>query len=319
MTGMRRTTAVVFPGQGSQRPGMAADFRRDFAAARESFVEASDALGFDVAELCQDERRLSMTEFQQPAILVAEIAMYRTLAAEFGIRPDIFGGHSLGEYAALVAAGVLELSQAAPLVRERGRLMQEAAPADGAMAALIARPGNPLDEEAVTAAIEDLEVDIANINAPDQIVLSGLAEELDRAVAVLRNSGMRPRVKRLRVSAPFHSRFMRSAAAALTALLDEGSGAWNCEHATKVTSNPSGGFHSGERAALVDALGRQLSSTVRWADNMAAIAGQDRAARVIEVGPGRPLGGFFKAVGQTVVSVKDTATAKLLGTAANGG
>ncbi len=316
---MRRTTAVVFPGQGSQRPGMAADFRRDFAAARESFVEASDALGFDVAELCQDERRLSMTEFQQPAILVAEIAMYRTLAAEFGIRPDIFGGHSLGEYAALVAAGVLELSQAAPLVRERGRLMQEAAPADGAMAALIARPGNPLDEEAVTAAIEDLEVDIANINAPDQIVLSGLAEELDRAVAVLRNSGMRPRVKRLRVSAPFHSRFMRSAAAALTALLDEGSGAWNCEHATKVTSNTSGGFHSGERAALVDALGRQLSSTVRWADNMAAIAGQDRAARVIEVGPGRPLGGFFKAVGQTVVSVKDTATAKLLGTAANGG
>ena len=316
---MRRTTAVVFPGQGSQRPGMAADFRRDFAAARESFVEASDALGFDVAELCQDERRLSMTEFQQPAILVAEIAMYRTLAAEFGIRPDIFGGHSLGEYAALVAAGVLELSQAAPLVRERGRLMQEAAPADGAMAALIARPGNPLDEEAVTAAIEDLEVDIANINAPDQIVLSGLAEELDRAVAVLRNSGMRPRVKRLRVSAPFHSRFMRSAAAALTALLDEGSGAWNCEHATKVTSNTSGGFHSGERAALVAALGRQLSSTVRWADNMAAIAGQDRAARVIEVGPGRPLGGFFKAVGQTVVSVKDTATAKLLGTAANGG
>ncbi len=316
---MKRTTAVVFPGQGSQRPGMAADFRRDFAAARESFVEASDALGFDVAELCQDERRLSMTEFQQPAILVAEIAMYRTLAAEFGIRPDIFGGHSLGEYAALVAAGVLELSQAAPLVRERGRLMQEAAPADGAMAALIARPGNPLDEEAVTAAIEDLEVDIANINAPDQIVLSGLAEELDRAVAVLRNSGMRPRVKRLRVSAPFHSRFMRSAAAALTALLDEGSGAWNCEHATKVTSNTSGGFHSGERAALVDALGRQLSSTVRWADNMAAIAGQDRAARVIEVGPGRPLGGFFKAVGQTVVSVKDTATAKLLGTAANGG
>ncbi len=319
MTGMKRTTAVVFPGQGSQRPGMAADFRRDFAAARESFVEASGALGFDVAELCQDERRLSMTEFQQPAILVAEIAMYRTLAAEFGIRPDIFGGHSLGEYAALVAAGVLELSQAAPLVRERGRLMQEAAPADGAMAALIARPGNPLDEEAVTAAIEDLEVDIANINAPDQIVLSGLAEELDRAVAVLRNSGMRPRVKRLRVSAPFHSRFMRSAAAALTALLDEGSGAWNCEHATKVTSNTSGGFHSGERAALVDALGRQLSSTVRWADNMAAIAGQDRAARVIEVGPGRPLGGFFKAVGQTVVSVKDTATAKLLGTAANGG
>ena len=130
---------------------------------------------------------------------------------------------------------------------------------------------------------------------------------------------MRPRVKRLRVSAPFHSRFMRSAAAALTALLDEGSGAWNCEHATKVTSNTSGGFHSGERAALVDALGRQLSSTVRWADNMAAIVGQDRAARVIEVGPGRPLGGFFKAVGQTVVSVKDTATAKLLGTAANGG
>ncbi len=319
MTGVRRTTAVVFPGQGSQRTGMAADFRRDFAAARESFAEASGALGLDVAELCQDERRLSMTEFQQPAILVAEIAMYRTLAAEFGIRPDIFGGHSLGEYAALVAAGVLELSQAAPLVRERGRLMQEAAPADGAMAALIARPGNPLDEEAVTAAIEDLEVDIANINAPDQIVLSGLAEELDRAVAVLRNSGMRPRVKRLRVSAPFHSRFMRSAAAALTALLDEGSGAWNCEHATKVTSNTSGGFHSGERAALVDALGRQLSSTVRWADNMAAIAGQDRAARVIEVGPGRPLGGFFKAVGQTVVSVKDTATAKLLGTAANGG
>lgn len=309
---MAGTTAVVFPGQGSQRAGMAADFTREFPEARDAFAEASDTLGLDLAALCRDGDRLALTEFQQPAILVAEVAMFRTLVSAFGLAADLFGGHSLGEYAALVAAGVVDLPVAATLVRERGRLMQEAAPEAGAMAALIAKPGTELTEPAVSSGIEDLDVDIANINAPDQIVLSGLAEDLDRALATLRGGGMRLRVKRLRVSAPFHSRFMKSAAAAFRPVLEDSGDSWRCERARRVASNYSGSFHSGERQALFDALGGQLRSPVRWADNMRAIASAGDKVEVIEVGPGRPLGAFFKSIGIVAASVKDVAGARAL-------
>ena len=296
---------------------MAADFRDEFAEARDSFAEASEALNLDLAALCEDEQRLALTEFQQPAILVAEIAMYRSAVAAFGLEATVFGGHSLGEYAALVAAGVLGLAEAAKLVRERGRLMQKAAPEDGAMAALIAKPGTELTEAGVTPAIDGLEVDIANINAPDQIVLSGLAEDLDRAVAAARaaaGSG-RLRVRRLRVSAPFHSRFMRPAAASFRSLLDRSADAWQCVRAAQVSSNYTGEFHSGDRRHLLEALGQQLCSPVRWAANMAAIvarAGTANTVEVVEIGPGRPLGGFFRSMGVTTMSIKDVATAQAL-------
>jgi malonyl CoA-acyl carrier protein transacylase len=131
--------AIVFPGQGSQRPGMGKDFHERFAVAREVYAEASAAAGLDLEALCfGEDERLGLTEFTQPAILTTEIAMLRALEAEFGVEGELFAGHSLGEYTALVAAGVLALADAVRLVRKRGALMQQAVPAgEGAMIAVI--------------------------------------------------------------------------------------------------------------------------------------------------------------------------------------
>src|SRR5690242_4279431 len=126
---MRSTTAIVFPGQGSQRPGMGRDFHERFAASRRTYEEASEALGLDLGRLCfEPDERLGLTEYAQPAILATEIAMLRGLAEEHGIGAARFAGHSLGEYTALVAAGVVPLAAAVRVVRERGRLMQQAVP-----------------------------------------------------------------------------------------------------------------------------------------------------------------------------------------------
>ncbi|MGB4548271.1 MAG: acyltransferase domain-containing protein, partial [Syntrophales bacterium] len=155
--------AVVFPGQGSQRHGMGRDFFETVNASRETFLEASDALGWDVAAMCfGEDARLHRTEYAQPCILVTEIAMLRGLRALYGLDPQFFGGHSLGEYTALVAAGVLPLSTVIKIVHVRGRLMQEATPVGiGGMSALISRD---LDIDMILEALRDLPIDVANIN-----------------------------------------------------------------------------------------------------------------------------------------------------------
>src|SRR6516164_5095870 len=165
-------TTVVFPGQGSQRAGMGRDFDERFGASRRAFEEASEALRLDVRSLCfSPDERLGLTEYAQPAILATEIAMLRGLAEGFGIRPDRFGGHSLGEYAALVAAGVIPFADAVRIVRERGRLMQETVPAgEGRMTAIIAEP---IDLAVVQRALDGVAVNLANDNSPSQVVISG--------------------------------------------------------------------------------------------------------------------------------------------------
>jgi [acyl-carrier-protein] S-malonyltransferase/trans-AT polyketide synthase/acyltransferase/oxidoreductase domain-containing protein len=196
---------VVFTGQGAQKTGMARDFVEAFPLAAAVFDEASEALDLDLRALCfEPDERLNLTAFTQPAILTAEVAMFAVAHTEWGYRPALFGGHSLGEYAALVAAGVLPLAEAVRLVAARGRLMQEAVPVGvGAMAALI---GENLDLNAITAELADLVVDVANHNSPDQVVLSGDSADID--LAITRLSGPGRRGKKLVVSAPFHSRLM---------------------------------------------------------------------------------------------------------------
>lgn len=294
------STAVIFPGQGSQRPGMARDFCTRFEASRDVFAEASEALGLDLAKLCfDDDPRLDLTEYTQPAILTAEIAMVRALENDIGLRPAYWGGHSLGEYTALCAAGVIPLTTAVRLVRRRGALMQQAVPAGvGAMIAVIAPA---IADRALSSELAGLDVDVANRNSPGQIVLSGVRADVERAAQQIATSFPDAEIVPLNVSAPFHSRLMRGIEPAFRAELDAVAHELAFERAGNVTSNLMGGFHLPEREAVLDALTRQISGTVDFIANMHALS--SAASRLCEVGPGRPLRGFFRAIGRDVVSV----------------
>ncbi len=308
MSSATASTGLVFPGQGSQKPGMGRDFSDAFAVSRRVYEAASDEVGIDMAALCFEENdRLNQTEFTQPAILTTEIAMLEAARSEFGFSPQFYGGHSLGEYTALVAAGVLELAAAVRLVRERGRRMQEAVPAgEGAMAAVI---GRGLDVDAVQSACDGLTVDVANFNSPDQVVLSGAAADIKSARSRLAEAfGKALRVVPLRVSAPFHSRLMRGIEEDFRATLASLEPAPQSDAAACVTSNYTGGFHEPQAGKLIDNLTRQIGSAVRWVDNMHALL--ETCGTVIEIGPGKPLRGFFEALGHKIDSVTDLASAR---------
>ncbi|MSP63126.1 MAG: ACP S-malonyltransferase [Myxococcales bacterium] len=303
---MNGPLAIIFPGQGSQRAGMASDFHAQMPAARAVFDEASEALGIDVAALCfQEDPRLDLTEFTQPAILTAEIAMYRGLTAEYGLAADCFGGHSLGEYTALCAAGALPLAVAVRLVRLRGALMQRAVPVgEGAMVAVIA-PGIGAEASApVDEAAASFGIDIANRNAKDQVVLSGGAEAIGRAVEWLssRFAGTEHRLVPLAVSAPFHSRLMRAVEPEFAEALRRESAAIVPAAAARVTSNFTGGFHAPDTDSIVRALVSQISGTVNWLANMEVLGAATEAGTIYEIGPGRPLRTFFQSVGREVTS-----------------
>ncbi len=295
--------ALVFPGQGSQRAGMARDFHEQFAAARDVFGEASAACDLDLGSICfGEDERLNLTEYTQPSILTAEIAMLRVVEQEFGLRAGWFAGHSLGEYTALVAAGVMKIGDAARLVRKRGALMQQAVPAgEGAMLAVV---GSELALEDIRGKLAGLEVDAANHNSPSQIVVSGSARDVEAARSRLEAKGRR--LIPLKVSAPFHSRFMRWIETQFGAEL--ASVTWNVEPAPRVAANFTGDFHAAAAEAIRVNLVRQVSGTVRWVDNMRALQG--RAARTIEIGPGRPLSGFFREIGVAVQAITDWKSAQ---------
>jgi malonyl CoA-acyl carrier protein transacylase len=301
--------AIVFPGQGSQRRGMARDFYESFAASRAVFAEASDALGLDVSALCFDEDpRLDLTEFTQPAILTAEIAMFRALQGEFGLSASLFGGHSLGEFTALCAAGAIPFDVAVKLVRRRGALMQAAVPpGEGAMVAVKGTGIAALD---LAGALDADGVDVANENSPDQVVLSGPQTAMQRACERTRElaTGIDVEFVTLTVSAPFHSRRMRGVEADFRVALDEAAPRLSAAKASAVTSNFRGGFHTGQEDDLLDALEHQIGGTVRWTANMRALV--PLAGRIFEVGPGRPLRGFFKSLGVEVTSILSSKAAQ---------
>src|SRR5580700_6903363 len=213
-------TAFLFPGQGSQYAGMGKSLAENFEAARQSFEQADEALGFPLSKLCFEgpEEDLKLTENTQPALVAVSVAALRVLRAEVGA-PDYVAGHSLGEYSALVAAGSLDFADALRLVRKRGKYMQEAVPAGvGAMAALLKLPAGKLDGILAEAAQGEI-VSVANINSPDQVVIAGHRGAVERAMELAKAAGAKRAVP-LPVSAPFHCPLMQPAQQRLRADLD---------------------------------------------------------------------------------------------------
>jgi len=303
-------SAVVFPGQGSQRPGMGKDFHDHVPASRRVFEEASDALGWDVAALCfGEDERLNLTEYAQPCILATEIAMFRGIESRCDFKPRWFGGHSLGEYTALIAAGALPFAETLKIVHTRGHLMQEAAPlGTGTMAAVISPR---LDLTVVERAIRDLPIDVANDNSAQQVVISG--EKKAMPVAEKRLTGELAgeggfRFVNLNVSAPFHSRFMRTAQEVFRDALEFLLRFLTPGNAVSVTSNFTGHFHPDNINKIIEHLTLQLSHTVRWRDNMKALS--ERAESIYEIGPGRPLRDFFRTLDVACQSVTTLSSAE---------
>jgi len=302
--------AVVFPGQGSQRPGMGKDFHDHIPVSRRIFEEASDALGWNVAALCfGEDGRLNLTEYAQPCILTTEIAMLRGIESRCDFKPRWFGGHSLGEYTALIAAGALPFAETVKIVHTRGHLMQEAAPlGTGTMAAVISPR---LDLDVVERAIRDLPIDVANDNSAQQVVISGERKAMPLAEKRLAGdlSGEGPfRFVNLNVSAPFHSRFMTTIQDVFRDALEFLLRYLSPRKAVSVTSNFTGHFHLEDMSKIIDHLTLQLSHTVRWRDNMKALS--QRSGHIYEIGPGRPLRDFFRTLDVACQSITTLSSAE---------
>jgi [acyl-carrier-protein] S-malonyltransferase len=298
-----KNIAVVFPGQGSQRPGMGKEFYEQIPVCRRTFEEAADALGWDVSAMCfGEDEKLNLTEFTQPCIVTTEISMLRGLAERYGFAPDYYGGHSLGEFTALVAAGVMPLAETVKIVQTRGRLMQEAVPVGvGGMAAVISED---IDMEMLTKIMDGLAAGVANVNSANQVVISGELPAIDEAEK--RFTQKFPPEKtfrfiRLNVSAPFHSRLMKTIENRFADTLEKFGSNFNAQNASKVTSNFTGIFHPNDVAEVKRNLVNQISNTVNWRKNMQALA--DKAEGLYEVGPGRPLRDFFKTIGVACQSI----------------
>jgi [acyl-carrier-protein] S-malonyltransferase len=284
--------AFVFSGQGSQSVGMLAELAEMHPVVRETFREASDGAGVDLWALSQagPEEQLNRTEYTQPALLAAGVAVWRTWLQQGGPRPFVLAGHSLGEYSALVAAEAISLRDAAHLVRIRGQLMQDAAPTGtGAMAAVLGAD-DALVQQICEQASESQVVVPANFNSPGQIVIGGDAAAVDRALALLAQAGVRKAVK-LAVSVPSHTPLMREAANRLSETM--AGLAWN-KPSIPVVQNVDAEVHDGVQA-IRDALVRQLYLPVQWTDCIQALAARG-ATRIAECGPGKVLAGLVKRI-----------------------
>ncbi|MBS3959437.1 MAG: ACP S-malonyltransferase [Xanthomonadaceae bacterium] len=285
-------SAFVFPGQGSQSLGMLAGLAERDPGVRATFDEASEGAGVDLWALSQEgpEEQLNQTEFTQPALLAASIAVWRLWRARGGATPAVLAGHSLGEYSALVAAGALTLRDAAQLVRLRGQFMQDAMPpGSGAMAAVLGAE-DALVEAACREAARGGVVVPANYNAPGQVVIGGHADAVDRALSLLAERGVRKAVK-LAVSVPSHTPLMRGAAerlAAAIAALD-----WR-PPAIPVVQNVDAAVHD-SIGAITEALVRQLHEPVQWTRCVQALAARG-TTRLVECGPGKVLTGLAKRI-----------------------
>ncbi|MGI0152231.1 ACP S-malonyltransferase [Pseudidiomarina sp. WS423] len=284
--------AYVFPGQGSQTVGMLAELAAEFPQVEQTFAEASDVLGYDLWQLTQHgpAEQLNETQRTQPALLAASVALYRVLVAQGVAVPEFMAGHSLGEYSALVCAGVIEFTDAVQLVAHRGEYMQQAVPAGvGGMAAIIG-----LDDAAVIAACQEAAGDevvaAVNFNSPGQVVIAGHAAAVERASAACKEAGAK-RALPLPVSVPSHCQLMQPAAERLAVDL----AALTLHQPQVPVINNVDVVAPREPDAIRDALIRQLYSPVRWTEIIESLAAQG-VTEVYEVGPGKVLTGLIKRI-----------------------
>jgi [acyl-carrier-protein] S-malonyltransferase len=297
--------AFLFPGQASQYPGMGRDLAENFPESRKVFEEADAAVGFALSKLCFEgpEETLKLTENTQPAILTVSSAAYRALEKR-GVTPDFVAGHSLGEYSALVAAGSLEFTDAVKLVHNRGRYMQEAVPlGEGAMAAILGLAPAEVSDVCKKAADQEV-VTPANLNSPEQTVISGSAAAVKRGVEIASQKGAK-RAVMLPVSAPFHSPLMEPAQKRLER--DLRAAAFGPLRFPLITNADAEPISSGEEAR--EALIRQVTLPVRWLDSVRDMI--ERGVTIfVEVGPGKVLSGLLRQIDRSVrcFNVEDSAS-----------
>ncbi len=305
---MNDKLALVFPGQGSQSVGMLAELHAEFASVRDTFAEASAALGYDLWALVANgpDTELNETHRTQPALLTASVAVYRVWLEQGGDTPAYLAGHSLGEYSALVCAGVLTLSDAVKLVEKRGQYMQQAVPAGtGAMSAIIG-----LDDALIAKACEEAAqgevVSPVNFNSPGQVVIAGNKAAVERANELCKAAGAK-RALPLPVSVPSHCALMKPAADKLAADLNSIS----FHTAVIPVVNNVDVVAAADAAAIKDALVRQLYSPVRWTESIEFLAAQG-VSTVIELGAGKVLSGLIKRINKELntASVTDVASLK---------
>jgi [acyl-carrier-protein] S-malonyltransferase len=292
-------TAFLFPGQGSQYPGMGKTLADRFAVARQTFQEADEALGFPLSKICFEgpAEALQLTENTQPALLTVSIAAFRVLQ-EQGLKPDYVAGHSLGEYSALVAAESIEFSDAVRLVRKRGQYMQAAVPPGiGAMAALLKLPEGKLDSILAEAAQGEV-VSAANLNSPDQIVIAGHSAAVQRAVELAKAAGAR-RAVLLAVSAPFHCSMMKPAQEQLA--VDLNATEFRDLAVPLVNNWQAKVIHTGAEAR--DGLYQQVPNPVRWAESIRKLASEG-VTRFVEVGAGGVLTGLLRNINPDLAGSK---------------
>jgi [acyl-carrier-protein] S-malonyltransferase len=296
MTNSISPIAFLFPGQGSQAVGMGKELSDNYEVARRTFEEADEALGYKLSQLCFEgpEEKLKLTEITQPAILTASVAAWRVLQ-EKGLKGNYVAGHSLGEYSAHVAAGTLTFADAVHTVRNRGKYMQEAVPVSvGAMAAILGMPLDKVIELAADAAEGEV-CQAANINSPEQIVISGNAGAVGRAIKLATDRGAKKAVS-LPVSAPFHCSLMQPAqdrlAQDLAALSFQ-----NPSSSCPVVCNVDAAVVQSAEASR-DALIRQVTGAVKWEPSVRLLIDKG-ASLFIEVGPGKVLWGLMRQIDRT--------------------
>lgn len=295
---MSASLAFVFPGQGSQSLGMLAELGAQHAIVRDTFAEASAALGYDLWALVQEgpEERLNQTDKTQPAILTVSIALWRLWQAEGGVLPAYVAGHSLGEYSALVAAGSLAFADAVKLVERRGQLMQEAVPAGtGGMAAILGLE----DADVLAACAEAAQgevVSAVNFNAPGQVVIAGAAKAVERAIEACKARGAK-RAVALPVSVPSHCELMRPAAERFAEAVEAVQ--WQMPQIALVQNVTA--QVPADLAALKRDLLAQLYSPVRWVESVQLLA-EKGVTDLVECGPGKVLAGLNKRCAKGVTT-----------------
>lgn len=303
---MTKGLAFVFPGQGSQKVGMLAEIAEQEAVVKETFQEASDALGYDMWDMVQngEQETLNLTENTQPVLLTASVALWRVWQARGGAAPSYMAGHSLGEFSALVCAGSLSFADGVKLVRARGQFMQTAVPVgEGSMAAVLG-----LDDQVILDICQQCSgagvVEAVNFNAPGQVVIAGKVAAVDKAIEALKEAGAK-RAMPLPVSAPFHTSLMQPAAEKLSEAINAIQ--WQVPSVPvihNVHAKPEN-----DETAIRDILIKQLYSPVKWVDCVQAMVGAG-VDTTLECGPGKVLSGLNKRIHKPLscLNIEDSAS-----------